>query len=793
MRATTAPPRPTPAPPFLPAANARASNDGRPPAAPALPPTARRGTVSMPRGWRPELEPGLNARFRVPFELTGAEGAPLLVLLGGISADRHVCANLADPSAGWWRRIVGPGLAIDPSRWRVLGIDFIGAPGTIDPLGDHGGRARFNVTPGDQADAVAAVLDHLGEERAHRVVGASYGGNVALALGIRHAERADGVVLVAAAHRPHPLATGVRGAQRAIMELGRDHGREADAVAIARALAFTTYKTAAGLDARFDFAADVSEGRPAHPVDGYLLSRGRAFAERFDARAYLTLSGSIDLCDLRPEELTLPSWLISWEEDGLVPLWLVEEAHRRAGARSTLRVLRSAAGHDAFLLADPAYAEALREACAPAANGPGDATRDEGGEGHIGVGGAPGTARRREPARPTRTRGTELVRAGVGDDPAHGAVMPPVHLSSNFRFRALGDAPKYDYTRSGNPTRDHLASALARLEGGAGAVATSSGMSAVAVVLNLLRADDLVLAPHDCYGGTHRLLTGLRRQGRLRVRFVDFTNPASLAAGLEAAPRMIWVETPSNPLLRITDLATVAREARRVGAIAVADNTFLSPALQRPLDFGFDVVVHSTTKFINGHSDVVGGAVVAADDALVEEIAWWTNAAGTAQSPFDSYLALRGARTLFARTRVHEENARAVVNLLASHPAVARVCHPGLATHPGHRIARRQQSGYGSLLSVELEGGRPAAEALLSRLRLFTLAESLGGVESLVCHPATMTHAAMDAAAQAVAGIGEGLLRISVGIESADDLVADLEQALPGGRAKAHLGAAGRG
>ncbi len=383
------------------------------------------------------------------------------------------------------------------------------------------------------------------------------------------------------------------------------------------------------------------------------------------------------------------------------------------------------------------------------------------------------------PASPARGSATEVVRAGLAADPAYGAVMPPLYLSSNFRFSAPGHAPAYDYTRSGNPTRTHLAEALAQLEGGVGAVATSSGMAAVNVVLHLVRADDdLVLAPLDCYGGTHRLLTGLERQGRLRVRFVDFTDPASLETGLEEEPRMIWVETPSNPLLRITDLAAVACAARRLDAIAVADNTFLSPALQRPIDFGFDLVVHSTTKFVNGHGDVVGGAVIAADDARFEEIAWWANAIGAAQSPFDSYLALRGVRTLFARTRVHERNTRAIVDLLATHPEVARVHYPGLPTHPGHDLAGRQQSGYGSLFSFELKGGRSAAEELLRRLRLFTLAESLGGVESLVCHPATMTHAAMDEAAQALAGIGDGLLRVSVGIESVDDLVADLEQAL---------------
>ena len=373
---------------------------------------------------------------------------------------------------------------------------------------------------------------------------------------------------------------------------------------------------------------------------------------------------------------------------------------------------------------------------------------------------------------------TRAVRAGLGEDQAYGAVMPPLYLSTNFRFAAPGEPPAYDYTRSGNPTRSQLCEALAALEGGAGAVATSSGMSAIAVALNLLRADELVLAPHDCYGGTYRLLAALDKAGHLRVRFVDFTDPSSVAQGFALRPRMVWVETPSNPLLRITDLAAIAARARRAGALSVADNTFLSPTLQRPLDFGFDLVVHSTTKFINGHSDVVGGALIAATEALFEDIAWWTNATGVAQSPFDSYMVLRGVRTLFARNRIHDENTRAVVVALASDPAVAAIHYPGLTAHPGHDIARRQQTGYGSLLSFELKGGWQAVERFLSRLEIIVLAESLGGVESLICHPATMTHASMDPDALARAGIGEGLLRLSVGIECADDLVADLRRGL---------------
>ena len=359
MQKTTSPSRAYPLP-YPPARNGSVPDLTQSPRARALPPS-RRGTVYMRPSWRPELEPELQARFRVPFEITGPEGAPLLVAMGGISADRHVSANAEDRSEGWWRKIVGPGLAIDSRDWRILGIDFIGARGSIEPGSRDAGRRQFRITPADQADAMVAVLDHLGERRAHRTIGASYGGNAALALGIRYPRRTGAVVLIAAAHRPHPLATGVRSVQRAIVNFARDHGREADGVAMARALAFTTYKTDAGLDARFPFAADLSQGTPVHPVDRYLWKRGRAFARRFDAETFLTLCASIDLCDLRPEELTVPSWLIAWEEDRSVPLWLVEETHRRAAARSHLRVLHSDGGHDAFLLHAPEYQAVLRE------------------------------------------------------------------------------------------------------------------------------------------------------------------------------------------------------------------------------------------------------------------------------------------------------------------------------------------------------------------------------------------------------------------------------------------------
>jgi cystathionine gamma-synthase len=371
------------------------------------------------------------------------------------------------------------------------------------------------------------------------------------------------------------------------------------------------------------------------------------------------------------------------------------------------------------------------------------------------------------------------VRAGLESDTQFGAVVPPIYLTSNFAFDGYRrQRSKYDYTRSGNPTRDQLAETLADLEGGAGAVVTCTGLAAVTLLMMTLPAGSRVLAPHDCYGGTFRLLAKLNSQRQLVVDFVDQSDPAALQTALAAKPKLVWIETPSNPLLRIVDIRALATAAHAAGALVAADNTFLSPVWQQPLALGADYVMHSTTKYLNGHSDVVGGAVVAATPELHEQLAWWANAIGVTGAPFDSFMTLRGLRTLNARMRTHAENTEAVVAALYRHPAVTRVYYPGLVDHPGHELAARQQSGFGAMLSFELAGGEAAVEAFLDGLTCFTLAESLGGVESLIAHPATMTHAGMEPDARARAGIGAGLLRVSVGIEDPRDLVADLEAGL---------------
>lgn len=373
---------------------------------------------------------------------------------------------------------------------------------------------------------------------------------------------------------------------------------------------------------------------------------------------------------------------------------------------------------------------------------------------------------------------TVAVRAALESDTQHGAVVPPIHLTSTYAFVRFGEKRTYDYSRSGNPTRDALAEAISALEAGAGAVVTSSGMAAVNLVCQLLKPTDGLVAPHDCYGGSYRLFDALQKRGDLQVEFIDYRDTRAVAAAMARKPKLVWVETPSNPLLRITDIQAVSEQAKRIGAWLAVDNTFLSPVWQQPIALGADFVVHSTTKYLNGHSDVVGGAVVAASKELHEQLTWWANCTGVTGAPFDSFMTLRGIRTLYPRMAAHGENAARVAELLNAHSAVRIVNYPGLPSHPQHALAQRQQSGFGAMLSFELQGGLEQVRSFVDSLHLFSLAESLGGVESLVAHPATMTHSGISADARRRAGIEDSLLRLSIGIEAADDLLDDLKSAL---------------
>ena len=370
---------------------------------------------------------------------------------------------------------------------------------------------------------------------------------------------------------------------------------------------------------------------------------------------------------------------------------------------------------------------------------------------------------------------TLSVHSGIFND-QHGAVMPPIYATSTFAQPAPGQHTGYEYSRSGNPTRHALETAIAELESGSRGFAFASGLAAISTVLELLDKDSHLVAVDDVYGGTYRLIENVRRRSAgLQVTWVKPDDLPGIEAAIRPDTRMIWVETPTNPLLKLADLTAIAAIARRHNIISVTDNTFASPIIHRPIELGFDIVVHSATKYLNGHSDVVAGVVIAKDPETVTELAWWANNIGVTGGAFDSYLLLRGLRTLSPRMEVAQRNAQAIVDYLKTQPLVKKLYHPSLPENQGHEIAARQQKGFGAMLSFELDGDEQTLRRFLSGLSLFTLAESLGGVESLISHAATMTHAGMAPEARAAAGISETLLRISTGIEDGEDLIADLE------------------
>ncbi|MBG3011994.1 cystathionine gamma-synthase [Proteus faecis] len=378
----------------------------------------------------------------------------------------------------------------------------------------------------------------------------------------------------------------------------------------------------------------------------------------------------------------------------------------------------------------------------------------------------------------TKKTATIAIHNGLNEDTQFGCVVPPIYLSSTYNFLEFNQPREHDYSRRGNPTRDMVQKTLAELEGGVGAVVTSSGMSAIHLICTVfLKPGDVIVAPHDCYGGSYRLFNSQQERGAYRVIFVDQNDDIALKQALAHQPKIVFIETPSNPLLRITDIQKISELAHQQGALVVADNTFMSPVLQKPLTLGADIVVHSCTKYLNGHSDIVAGVVICQCQKQLEELSWWANNIGVTSGAFDSYLLLRGIRTLVPRIRLQQENAQALVAFLQAQPLVEKMYYPALENHAGHQIAKKQQQGFGAMLSFELKGGLDVIKLFLSQLTLFTLAESLGGVETLICHPATMTHAGMSEEAKKTAGISPSLLRISVGIEDSQDLINDLQSA----------------
>ena len=380
----------------------------------------------------------------------------------------------------------------------------------------------------------------------------------------------------------------------------------------------------------------------------------------------------------------------------------------------------------------------------------------------------------------THGLGTRAIHAGQSPDPSTGAVMMPIYATSTYAQASPGVHQGYEYSRSHNPTRFAYERCVAALEGGTQGYAFASGLAATATVLDALDSGSHVICMDDVYGGTYRLFERVRRRSAgLDFSFVDLNDMAALEAAVTPATRMIWCETPTNPLLKIVDIARLAEFARKRGIWLAVDNTFSSPILQRPLELGAHLVMHSATKYLNGHSDMVGGMLVVGDDArLAEQLTFLQNAVGGIQGPFDSFLALRGLKTLHLRMKAHCENAMALADWLQSHPAIERIAYPGLASHPQHELAKRQMDGFGGMVSVWIKGGEAAARRVMERTELFTCAESLGGVESLVNHPAIMTHASVPAERRAALGVDDNLVRFSVGVEDLADLRADLESAL---------------
>ena len=373
---------------------------------------------------------------------------------------------------------------------------------------------------------------------------------------------------------------------------------------------------------------------------------------------------------------------------------------------------------------------------------------------------------------------TLAVHAGVDKDTTYNSVITPIYQTSNFRFEDIGKTKGYDYTRTANPTRKALEENIASLEGGLAAKATATGMAAVMTALHFLKSGDHIVCTNDCYGGTERLLRTYAELFNFQITYVNMSDLNAVRSAIRPNTKGVWIETPSNPLLNIIDIKALTEIAHSCNALAFVDNTFLSPYNQRPFELGADVIIHSTTKYLNGHSDVVGGAIVVNKPELVDRVQTLVNALGVGASPFDCWLVLRGIKTLIPRMKMHEENAGAVAKFLSQHKNVKRVFYPGLPSHPGHELAKRQQRGFGGMVSFEINGGLQEANTVIRSTKIFALAESLGGIESLICHPQTMTHASMNPELREKAGINERVIRLSVGIEDVNDLIEDLDQAL---------------
>ncbi len=653
--------------------------------------------------------------------------------------------------AEWWPGIVGEGALFDTSRWCAIGVNALGSCyGSTGPASANGdgryGKRFPRITVRDIVRAERRALTQIGIERVELVVGGSLGGMRALAWALETPERVGGAIVVGAHDHQSAMGIALNAVQRDALALDPARG-----LRLARKIATLSYKSEALFNERHARRPD-RLGRACFDVEGYLERQAGQFEERMDAASYAALTHAMDAFEVSPAACATPNPQLTFV--GIASDWLFRPEDVRAAAERFARrgfdarylELQSQHGHDAFL----AEQHALRALLLPVVE-----------------------SRRKSPGGFS----TRAVWSGQDACAATGATIVPVYQTATFTLPSVGVKKGFDYSRTGNPTRLAMERQLADLEGGRFACAFGSGMAAVAAATSLLSSGDHIVATRDIYGGTHRLFTAVLSRYGIDVTFVDTSDAERAWSAANPKTRMLWLETPSNPMLKLCDIARLA-ERKPPGVLVAVDNTFASPYLQQPLGLGADLVVHSTTKYIGGHSDVIGGAVVTGDAEIAERIAYHQNCVGAVPGPWDAYLTLRGAKTLALRMREHSRNAQAVAEFLAGRQAVAAVHYPGLRSHPQHELARRQMSGFGGVVSFRPAGGAERARRIAEATRIFTLAVSLGGVESLICSPASMTHGSLDAEQRRELGITDDLLRLSVGIEDVEDLLADLQLAL---------------
>jgi homoserine O-acetyltransferase len=660
-------------------------------------------------------------------------------------------------AADWWPGIVGDGALFDFNDWCVVGINALGSCyGSTGPSGLDNGAHFPRITVADIVRAERRALLRLGIERVAVTIGGSLGGMRALQWALDAPERVGCAVMVGAHDHHSAMGIALNALQREALALHSDRG-----LRLARKIAMLSYKSEELFNARHARRRDRA-GKDCFDVEGYLEHQADRFEARMDSRSYAELTHAMDSFDVRERiaERTSPALVFV----GISSDWLFRPQDVRAAAErfasrgydARYSELVSDHGHDAFL-AEPQSLRALLEPIVHARPSNGDGRRTQ-----------------RQPSLGFTTR---AVWSGQDACPATGATIVPVYQTATYTLPEIGVTKGFDYSRTRNPTRLALERQLAALEDGEFASAFASGMAAVAAATSLLSSGDHAIATRDIYGGTHRFFTQVLSRYGIDVTFVDTGDIEATWAAAKPATRLLWLETPSNPTLRLCDIAELAR-TKPAGVLVAVDNTFASPYLQQPLAFGADLVVHSTTKFIAGHSDTIGGAVITSDRTIADAIAYYQNCAGAVPGPWDAYLTLRGAKTLALRMSRHASSAQSIAEFLARRDDVETVYYPGLRSHPQHELANRQMRAFGGIVSFRPRGGIERARAIATSTKIFGLAVSLGGVESLICNPATMTHGSLTPLERLDLGITDDLLRVSVGIEETADLIADLRGAL---------------